>query len=443
MVGRLKPGATVMQAQQQVDALNARNMERFPHFKEILTNAGFHTVATPLQDDLVRGVRSTLYLLWGGVLFVLLIGVVNITNLVLVRSSGAGQGTGDATRARRRARPADPAASHRNRPADARGRRAGHRDRICGDWTRSSGLGLDRAATRHRSARWTRTVVAFTLALALAVGVIVGLVPVLNLRQVNLSQAFREESRSGTSGRGARAMRRALVAAQVAFAFMLLIGAGLLLASFQRVLAIDPGFEPSGVLTARVAPPSSRYPDDATLRTFADRLLEKVRPLPGVQQAGLTSNIPFGDDYSDSVILAEGYQMAPGESLISPFQIRRHAGILRVDGNQAAQRPPLQRQRHRRIGRRSSSSTRRWRDVLAGAGSRRPPDVQAGEPQGPDEAGPEQRAGSPSSGSSPKTKISGLVETETALGPTTSRPRRMPPRYHDADGAHGRRSRPR
>ena len=87
MVGRLKPGATIQQAQQQLDALNARNMERFPHFKEILTNAGFHTVATSLQQDLVRGVRNTLFLLWGGVLFVLLIGAVNITNLVLVRSS--------------------------------------------------------------------------------------------------------------------------------------------------------------------------------------------------------------------------------------------------------------------------------------------------------------------------------------------------------------------
>ena len=81
MIGRLKAGATVNQAQQQLDALNARNMERFPHFKEILTNAGFHTVATSFQDDLVREVRATLLLLWGGVLFVLLIGAVNITNL--------------------------------------------------------------------------------------------------------------------------------------------------------------------------------------------------------------------------------------------------------------------------------------------------------------------------------------------------------------------------
>ena len=86
-VGRLKPGASVAQAHQQIDALNARNLERFPHLKQILINAGFHTVVVPLQDDLVRDIRSTLYLLWGGVVFVLLVGGVNVTNLMLVRSS--------------------------------------------------------------------------------------------------------------------------------------------------------------------------------------------------------------------------------------------------------------------------------------------------------------------------------------------------------------------
>jgi predicted permease len=87
MIARLKPGATVRQAQQQIDALNSRNLERFPALKQILINAGFHTVVAPLQDDMVRGVRPTLFLLWGGVLFVLAIGAVNITNLVLIRSS--------------------------------------------------------------------------------------------------------------------------------------------------------------------------------------------------------------------------------------------------------------------------------------------------------------------------------------------------------------------
>ncbi len=200
---------------------------------------------------------------------------------------------------------------------------------VLGYWglTMLGGLGIAEMP-RGGEIRMDVPVVLFTGALALAVGLLVGLVPVVNMRQMNLSQAFREESRSGTSGRAARQVRRVLVASQVAFAFMLLIGAGLLLASFQRVLAIDPGFDPTNLLTARVAPPVSRYKDGAALRTFASRLLERVRAVPGVQRAGLTSSVPFGDDYSDSVILAEGYQMAPGESLISPYQVRVSTGYF-------------------------------------------------------------------------------------------------------------------
>jgi putative ABC transport system permease protein len=111
---------------------------------------------------------------------------------------------------------------------------------------------------------------------------VIGSIPVLGLRHMNLSQAFREEARAGTASRGARVARRVLVAAQVAFAFMLLIGAGLLLTSFQRVLAVRPGFDASRVLTGIVSPPASRYKDDAALRAFWNSLLERVRALPGV-----------------------------------------------------------------------------------------------------------------------------------------------------------------
>src|SRR6266508_4631022 len=84
--GRPQPGATVEQAQQQLNAQNAANLDRFPQYKALLINARFHTTAERLRDSLVRDVRSTLYLMWGGALFVLLIGCVNVANLVLVRS---------------------------------------------------------------------------------------------------------------------------------------------------------------------------------------------------------------------------------------------------------------------------------------------------------------------------------------------------------------------
>jgi hypothetical protein len=85
-IGRLKPDATVQQAQQQIDALNKANLDRFPQYKELLINARFHTTVERLQDNVVADVKATLFLMWGGALFVLLIGCVNVANLVLVRS---------------------------------------------------------------------------------------------------------------------------------------------------------------------------------------------------------------------------------------------------------------------------------------------------------------------------------------------------------------------
>jgi hypothetical protein len=85
-IARLKPGASIERARQEIDALNARNLEKFPQLKPLLINAGFHTTVDPLQETLVREVKATLYLMWGGALFVLLIGCVNVANLSLVRS---------------------------------------------------------------------------------------------------------------------------------------------------------------------------------------------------------------------------------------------------------------------------------------------------------------------------------------------------------------------
>ena len=124
-------------------------------------------------------------------------------------------------------------------------------------------------------------------------------------------------------------MRRVLVTSQVAFALVLLVGAGLLLASFQRVLAVDPGFEAARLLTGSVSLPVGalrrrRRPCSAA----TERLLERVRSIPGVVDAGWTSTLPISGDHNDSVIFAEGYQTAPGESLISPSQVRVSPGYF-------------------------------------------------------------------------------------------------------------------
>jgi putative ABC transport system permease protein len=329
-IGRLKPGATIQQARQQVNALNAANLERFPQYKELLINAGFHTNVDRLQDTLVRDIKATLYLMWGGALFVLLIGCVNVANLVLVRS---------------RARLKELA----TRLALGAGRWRIGRQLV----TESVLLTMVSAAIgvlvgyaalrllgtlniqelpRGEEIRLDGVVIAYTLAIAAVIGFVLGLIPVASVLPANLTSVLREEGRSGTAGVGARTLRRALVVAQVGFAFILLIGAGLLFASFRQVLAVDPGYTTDGVLTASVTLPRARYTDDDKLIAFTDEALRRLRELPGVAGAGATDSIPFGGSNNDSVILAEGYQMAPGESLISPYRVEVSPGYFNAMG---------------------------------------------------------------------------------------------------------------
>jgi hypothetical protein len=163
-------------------------------------------------------------------------------------------------------------------------------------------------------------VFAAALALSIVVGILIGLVPAGHLFKVNLSGVLLEESRGGTVGRKARAVRRTLVVVQVAIAFVLLIGSGLLLASFRNLLAADPGFNAERVITAGMGMPGIRYPTENDVRAFTDRALQAVRSVPGVVQAGGTTLLPLGGGSGNSVILAEGYAMRPGESLISPMR---------------------------------------------------------------------------------------------------------------------------
>jgi predicted permease len=316
-LGRLRPGATVAQAQSQVDALNAANLQRFPETRQVLSTTGFHSVAIRLQDDLVRDVRTTLRLLWGGSLLVLLIGGVNVASLVLVRS-----------RARLR--------ELATRVALGAGRWRIVRQLVIEHLvlTLASAVGgLLIGASALRLLRGMNleqlpggveipmdaTAVAYTLSVAAGMGIVLGAIPSLGGLPANLTAILRAEGRAGTSGRGVRAMRRALIVTQVAIAFVLLIGAGLLFASFRRVLAVDPGFDSDGMLTASFNLPQARYAEDRAVGRFTDAALRAVRSVPGVAAAGATSAIPFGDDFDEDVIFPEGHHLSPGDSLIAPY----------------------------------------------------------------------------------------------------------------------------
>ena len=152
------------------------------------------------------------------------------------------------------------------------------------------------------------------------------------LRPRALGQAVREEGRSGTASRGARIVRRILVTTQVALALVLLAGAALLFASFQKLLAEDPGFRVEQVWTGVLNLPGARYGSDESIVAFQARVLERSRVVPGVDAAGLTDVIPFGPGSSDSVIFAEGHIPKPGESVVSAYQTRITPGYFEAVG---------------------------------------------------------------------------------------------------------------
>ena len=330
MVGRLAPGATVGLVQQQVDALNRHLDERFPALHQILKDAQFHTVAVKLQDDVVRDVKAVLYLLLGGVLFVLAIGCVNIANLVIVRSTRRSR-----EMATRHAIGADLGRLARQILTETvtLSLAGGALGLVLGWWTLRWVAALDLGSLpRGYEIGLDPIVVSAVAGLALIVGVALGIVPALRLRGMNLNLELREEGRGGTSGRRATLLREVLAMVQVAIALLLLVGAGLLLASFRAVMHLDLGIQPENVATATVSLPRTAYPDNARRAAFMQRALEGIRAVPGVQAAGATDGLPFSGNGSSNVILGEGHVMQPGESLLAPAQVTATAGYFEAMG---------------------------------------------------------------------------------------------------------------
>jgi putative ABC transport system permease protein len=325
-IGLLKPGATLEQVQTQVNALNAENLERFASLKQLLINAGFYTKVEPLQEMLVHDIKGILYLLWGGAIFVLLIGGLNITNLALARLGLRRKelATRLALGARR---------SHLVRQIMVENLLLALAGGVAGIGV---GAGLLRALSAMNLNRFPRAnevsmhvdVVIAALAMATLVGVLIGMAPIAAILNYGMNNVLREEGRTGTGAKSSRRVRQGLVIAQIGFAFSLLMGAGLLLASFRQLLKVDPGYSMDGIATASTMAPKSRYASDDQLRTLLNRSLDAVRQSPGVISAGATTMIPLGDNHSDSIILAEGYQMKPSESVISPIYVSATPGYF-------------------------------------------------------------------------------------------------------------------
>ncbi len=318
-IGRLTAGATLAQVQSQIDSLNAANLERFPQFKEALVNAGFYTKVEPLRHMIVEDVERALYLLWGGAIFVLLIGALNLASVGFARLTVRRKEIatrlalgGSATQVLRQF-------VVENVLIAVAGGIAGVFLGVALLRTLAA-IGFDRFP-RASEVHIDGVVILAALGMSVAVGVLIGLLPLANVFQFDINRVLHGDSRTGTSGVRSLGVREILVGAEIGFAFVLLAGAGLLLASFRNLLGVGRGITGDRVLTASTNAPRSRYPDDNALSALMNRALDSIRGLPGVVSAGATTAIPLGGDYSDSVVVAEGYVMKPSESLVSPRRL--------------------------------------------------------------------------------------------------------------------------
>jgi predicted permease len=312
MIARLQPGVTVAQAQERLNDLNRRNLDLMPQARQLILDTRFYTKAVRLKDEIVRDIRPTLYLLQIAVAVVLLIGCVNLANLMLVRSTV------------------------RLKELSIRYSLGAGRWRIARQLLTESvllallggalGIGVGYGGVRLLSYLGAKDLprgatvaidggaLAFTAAIALLTGLVFGSVPLFHVLRTDLSEIFRGNERGGTSGRGAMWVRSALVVSEFAFAFVLIAGAGLLTMSFARLLRVDPGFKPDNVMTAGVSLPRQRYGDDAPARNFLTDLTQRVAAIPGVRHAALTTFLPFSGNNNSSVITIVGRALAPGET---------------------------------------------------------------------------------------------------------------------------------
>ena len=282
VVGRLAPGTRLEGAQAEMSAVAARLEEAFP------ANEGMGIGLEPLHETLVGDVRTPLLILLGAVALVMLIAAANVANLLLARGTARGR-----EMAVRLALGAGKARLARQVLAES-----GLLGVAGGTLGTLLALGGVRALLRLAPADLPRLdavaidlpVLAFALGVALATSVIFGLVPAVQAGRDRTAADLRAGAR-GASDVGLARLRAAFVGAQFALALVLLVGSGLLVRSFVNLQRVDPGMEPGGVLSFRVALPAARYPHYAAVRGFYEELITALEALPGAQGAAAVSNV--------------------------------------------------------------------------------------------------------------------------------------------------------
>jgi putative ABC transport system permease protein len=330
VVARLPPGVAIDQAQAEMDAIAADLAQLYPRW-----NAKEGALVEPIRQRIVGEVRTAMLVITGAALLVLLIACVNVANLQLVRGVGrAGEMAVRRALGAGRMRIARQLLTESTLLAFAGG--------AAGLLLAAVGVEVLRgllppALADIADVRVDRTIFAIAACVTLGTGLVAGLAPALHAWHPSSGGSMSEGQRTSSGVRTART-RHALVAAEVALAVVLLVGAGLLLRSFARLSSIDPGFATANRLTFRVELPRGRYGNPAKWSPFMDALTARLEALPGVIAAGGTSWLPLADSGGSNGLYVEGRPLPqPGESTFATYRLAtpgyfRAMGITIVRG---------------------------------------------------------------------------------------------------------------
>jgi len=304
VVARLRPGVDVKQAQAEMNTISSRLEQQYP-----ADDKGWGAIVIPLHADMVSDVRPALLVLLGAVGFILLIACVNVTNLSLARIFARHKEiairTAMGASSMRIVRQIVSESVLLALLGGALGLTYAHfgirliMNFLANRLPASIEVGLD------------LKVLAFTAVISILTGVIAGILPALHLSRANVNQALKQGlGRTDTDSSGNRT-RSILVVLEVSLSLVLLIGAGLMIRSFQMLHEVNPGFESHGVLTMTPAVSRKTFSQPLQQISFNDRVLERVRALPGVVSAGMIDDIPLGANGSDQPIAVEGRPVVP------------------------------------------------------------------------------------------------------------------------------------
>lgn len=307
-IGRLRPGATIAQAQSDVNVIAQRIEQQHPQSNR---NQGIHIVS--ITDELVGEIRPTLWMIFGAVVLVLLVACANVANLLLARSSV------------------------RHKEITIRSAIGAARGQLVRQLLTESlllsivggllGLGIAFWGTSLVSSVGSQInpmldqiqldprVLLFTLGISLVTGLIFGLAPALQVSKPNLTESLKEGGRGSGAAGSRNRLRSALVVSEIAMTLVLLVCAGLLIRTVMRLRGVDTGFDAQNILAMNIGLPSIKYPKPENQIAFFKQATERIASLPGVKAAGITSVLPLSDNFDGRGLVVEDQPRPRGEEI--------------------------------------------------------------------------------------------------------------------------------